>query len=439
MTQTAHRGGAVRRPRAPGSPRRPLPATPRRSNVHRRSAVALARPAAVTQTVLGIEHAGRFHEPTECLGGSEVIAVLALDQLRANGFRVVLACPSDTALTRVAAARGIGVRPCEFLALHRSKDIRIVLRHLLSFVAVGRALTRVCREDRVDVVHAFSVIAALYALIPAMFVRVPFVVHVQDAQPPRPLRRAALRLLGRRATRLICVSEAVADMLREIGVQAEKLVVVHNGVEGRFLEQRAPRSVGFDGPGPRIGLFAHIIPWKGHEVFLDAATLLLRRFPSARFYLVGGRLAGVSEEYVDSLRARSAAPPLAGRVELTGACSDVVPWMAAMDVIVHTSVAPEAFGLVICEAMALGKPVIATDCGAPRELITDGTTGYLAPPGDAAALARTLERVLAQPDPTVGLRAAAACRLRFSPEAFGARLARAYEAVLEDAVPIASA
>jgi glycosyltransferase involved in cell wall biosynthesis len=291
----------------------------------------------------------------------------------------------------------------------------------------------------VDVVHAFSVIAALYALIPAMLAHVPFVVHVQDAQPPRPLRRAALRLLGRRATRLICVSEAVADMLRGIGVQAEKLVVVHNGVEERFLEQKAPRSAGLDGRGPRIGLFAHIIPWKGHEVFLDAAALLVRRFPSARFYLVGGRLAGVSEAYVDSLRARSAAPPLAGRVELTGACSDVVPWMAAMDVIVHTSVAPEAFGLVICEAMALGKPVIATDCGAPRELITDGTTGYLAPPGDVAALARTLERVLEQPDPEVGLRAAAACRLRFSPEAFGARLARAYETVLKDPAPIATA
>lgn len=408
----------------------------RKQRVQRRGAKS-ATAAAPAQwgepkaTVLGLEHAGRFHEPTDCLGGSETIALLALEQLRASGFRVLLACPGDTPLANAASLRGIPVLRCAFLALHRSLDARVLARHARSVVTVGRDLARLCRDENVDIVHAFSVISALYALIAVSLARTPLVLHVQDAQPPRPLKRAALRLLGWRATRLICVSHAVAEMLRGVGVSPEKLVVVHNGVEERFFLNTAtepPREV--CGAGPHVGLFAHIIPWKGQRVFLEAAALVSRRFPEARFYLVGGRLAGVPEAYVESLRARAGEPPLAGRVQLTGARTDVVPWMAAMDVVVHASVAPEAFGLVICEGMALGKPVVAADCGAPRELVTHGKTGYLVPAGDPEALSQALEHVLERRDPDLGCRAAAACRSRFSPEIFGARLTRVYEDLL---------
>ena len=165
-----------------------------------------------------------------------------------------------------------------------------------------------------------------------------------------------------------------------------------------------------NGCGPHIGLFSHILPWKGHHVFLDAAALVAHRFPSARFYLVGATAVGVPTSYVESLHARAETPPLAGCVRFVGPRSDIAPWMAAMDVVVHASVAPEAFGLVIAEGMALGKSVVAADCGAPRELLAHGETGYLAHPGDAQDLARILEQVLERRDPQVECRAAAVAR-----------------------------
>jgi glycosyltransferase involved in cell wall biosynthesis len=384
-------------------------------------------------TVLGVEHAGRFYPPADCLGGSERIALLALEQLATRGFRVLLACPGDTALARAATARGIETCPFGFLAMHRTLDVRTVSQYARSFARLGRDLARLCRDENVDVVHAFSVIAGLYALVSVLRSRIPLLVHVQDAQPPHRLKRAVLWVLGRNGTRLICVSRSVERMLLDVGVQAEKLVLVYNAVEPRFFEPNSGPRAELSGRGPHIGFFAHIIPWKGQHIFLDAAALVARRFPSARFYVVGATAAGVPQSYVESLHARADKPPLAGRVQLMGARSDVAPWMAAMDVVVHASVAPEAFGLVIAEGMALGKLVVAADRGAPPELVTPGVTGYMAPAGDPQALARVLEHVLERKDPEVGRRAAAVARARFAPELFGAELERIYEDVLRAA------
>jgi glycosyltransferase involved in cell wall biosynthesis len=379
-------------------------------------------------TVLGVDHAGRFHPPA--IGGSERIALLALEQLASRGFRVLLACPGETELARAATRRGIPVRPLKFLAMRGSRSVRTLAEYAHSVAALGYELRRLCREERIDVVHAFSLTSALYALAGTVGARRPLVVHIQDAQPPRPLRHAALRIISRNGIRLICVSLAVKEMLREVGVPAEKLALIYNGVEQRFFEPDHERPSNVSGPGPHIGLFSHIIPWKGHHVFLDAAALVARRFPSARFYVVGATIADVPASYVESLHARAHEPPLAGRICFTGPILDVAPWMAAMDVVVHSSVAPEAFGLVIAEGMALGKSVVVADCGAPRELVVHGETGYLAQAGDAQDLARTLEHVLERDDPYVRHRAAAVARARFTPALFGVELEHLYDDVL---------
>lgn len=382
-------------------------------------------------TVLGLEHAGRFFPPADCLGGSERIALLALEQLAGRGYRVLLACPPDTELARAATKRGIAVRPFEFLTLRRTRNVRSIADSVQNVARLGRDIARLCREERVDVLHAFSFIAGFYALVASFQARIPLLVHVQDAQPPHHrLRQLVLRALGHKATRLICVSHAVEEMLRDVGVPAEKLVLLYNAVEPQFFEPNQKALPEVCGRGPHIGLFSHIIPWKGQDVFLAAAGHVARRFPSARFYLVGARAVGVPESYVESLNVRANEPPLAGRVRLAGPCNDVAPLMAAMDVVVHTSVAPEAFGLVIAEGMALGKPVVVADCGAPPELVTDRETGYVARAGDAEGLARVLEDVLERRDPEIGHRAAVVARARFTPELFGAELERLYADVL---------
>ena len=113
-----------------------------------------------------------------------------------------------------------------------------------------------------------------------------------------------------------------------------------------------------------------------------------------RFMVVGGAILGWEGSYPDDLRRLAADLGIADRVHFAGHQADVHPWYDALDVVVHASFG-EPFGLVLVEAMALGKPLVATKLGGPLEIVEDGTSGLLVPPGDPERLAEAVERILA--------------------------------------------
>ncbi|MBV9116993.1 MAG: glycosyltransferase, partial [Acetobacteraceae bacterium] len=158
---------------------------------------------------------------------------------------------------------------------------------------------------------------------------------------------------------------------------------------------------------PVVMLPGRLTGWKGQGVLIDAAARLARS--DARVVLVGsdqGRTA-----YTEGLRQRAAALGLADRLHLTGQCDDMQAALLLADVVVHASTEPEAFGRVVIEAQAMGRPVIAADLGGPAETVEDGATGWLVPPGDPLALATAINRVLALPEEarrTIGAQARAA-------------------------------
>jgi glycosyltransferase involved in cell wall biosynthesis len=130
--------------------------------------------------------------------------------------------------------------------------------------------------------------------------------------------------------------------------------------------------------------------WKGAHVFLEAAARVRRDVPAARFLVVGGALFGLEAAYEGELHALARGLGLGEDVRFTGQQADPGPFLAAADVIVHSSVCPEAFGLVVLEGMAHGKPVVASAAGGPEEIVEPGVTGRLVPPNDADALAQAL-------------------------------------------------
>ena len=131
------------------------------------------------------------------------------------------------------------------------------------------------------------------------------------------------------------------------------------------------------GAAPLVGLVANIRGSKGHDVFLEAARAVLAGEPAARFLIVGDGIG------FDDVRRRVGALGLDDAVQMTGFRRDVPEVMAALDVLVLPSIRSEAASQVIPQALAVGTPVVATDVGGSGEVIRDGDTGRLVPPGDA--------------------------------------------------------
>jgi glycosyltransferase involved in cell wall biosynthesis len=182
------------------------------------------------------------------------------------------------------------------------------------------------------------------------------------------------------------------------------------------------RELGLPLEGPLIGIVGRLQWWKGFHVLIDAMPRILKSHPNAHCVLVGGEHA-MEPEYPNLLRERIASLGLSGRVSMVGLQNNPARWMAAMDVVVHAS-DREPFGMVVIEAMALGKPVVASDSAGPTEIITAGVNGLLTRFGDANALAAAVLRYL--DDPNFARQVGEAARQRaaaFSAPRFAAEVA----------------
>ncbi|WP_042386498.1 glycosyltransferase family 4 protein [Streptacidiphilus melanogenes] len=272
-------------------------------------------------------------------------------------------------------------------------------------------LTRFIRQYRPDVVHAHLIIAMLAARAAAacypralMVSQVPGLVHLRMT-PFRVLDRISLH----RDDLLLGSCRAIAARYRAMGARAVE--VSYYGCDVHRFDPATPAEpfrTEFDlgGTTPAIGMVAYMYPSrfrdfraigvKGHEVFIDAMPLILRRHPQARFFVVGDELVG-DGHYRRRLQERAARLGIADRVEFTGLRSDIGSVMAGLDVLVNPSMDESACYTVV-EALLMLKGVVASEVGGLPDTVHDGRTGLLVPPADAAALAHAVDKLLTDPD-----------------------------------------
>lgn len=293
----------------------------------------------------------------------------------------------------VEEVRALGVEATVVPAGRLSQPDRLLASH--------RALHRWFRRRRAGLAMSWMPKAHLYAAPAALLAGIP-TVWWQHTIPDRRHRmtRYATTLPARA---VLCCSAASAAAQQRIR-PGRRCRVVYPAVDlGRFDRDALPGvkdarvALGLDPEARWIGFVGRLQRWKGVHVFVDAAARVQRARPDVRFALVGGQ--HFSEpDYPALLRARARQQGLGERFRFAGQQSDVRLWMQAMDIGVHASVAPEPFGMVVPEFMALGKPVVAAAAGGPLEVITPGRDGFLTPPRDPEALATTLLALLDDPE-----------------------------------------
>lgn len=247
------------------------------------------------------------------------------------------------------------------------------------------------------------------------------------------------RPLSALVDRYLCISEAVRQqVLRASGVFEAKTRLVYApfefpapGATSAATDLRA--SLGVNGDHRVIANVGRLIPWKGQDVFLRAFASIAEAQPDARALIVGSagdKSAGHTFE--EELRRFVSERALTERVVFTGHRDDVAEIMSASDVVVHSSSQAEPLGRVIMEAIALERPVIATGAGGVPEMVRDGATGFLVPPGDADAMARALASVLEAPERAAGMaaRARREAEGRFAASTFVRAMESEYDRIL---------
>jgi glycosyltransferase involved in cell wall biosynthesis len=265
-----------------------------------------------------------------------------------------------------------------------------------------QALRCLIAEKRVKLVHTnIRVGHDREGIIAAWLTGRPCVCHVRQFEHPGWFDRRLAAL----TSRFIYISQAVQTSHLESGVPCRKGLVVYNGLDVptfvRALDrEKGRKSFNLSADDLAVGIVGRLDAWKGQEIFLRAMAQVKDVVPRAKGIIIG-EVAAENPGYLEVLLALRDELALADRVVFSGFRMDVPVVMSALDILVLASTSPEPFGRVLIEAMAAGKPVVATDAGAAREIIEDGVQGLLIPPGGAEAMARAIIHLLTHRDAAI--------------------------------------
>lgn len=250
------------------------------------------------------------------------------------------------------------------------------------------------KRYRIDLVHLTNGFVPLEALFAARLTGVPSIAHLRGFFRGEGVRRA-------RSAKWFEPSLVIGDSvsvtesyLQSSGLRAPATTIhevvdvprfdasAHLRDEGRAAWQIADDDVA-------VALFGRVMAWKGQKEFVLAMVAAMEHDPTLVAVLVGDGSDGPAT-YFDEVKALIQQSGKADRFRLTGYIEDVEPLYSAMDVVVHASIEPEPCGMVVMEAMAARRPVIAADAGGPRELVRENVDGHLVTPGDVAALTNAI-------------------------------------------------
>lgn len=335
------------------------------------------------------------------IGGPSIHVILLTAGLRRVGYETTLAVGQETEregnLDDLATARGVTLTRLAGLGreIRPVQDVRALI-----------ALFRLMRRTRPQIVHTHTAKAGMLGRLAAVLARVPIVVHTYHGhvlsgyfgRVRTGLFRAIESSLALVSDGLVAVSDSVRDDLVALGVAPPaKMRVMPLGLELGHLAGELPRGqlraeAGFDEHAPLVGIVGRLVPIKDVSTFLAAARLVVDALPSVRFVVVG------DGEERDRLERVARELGLAAVVRFLGWRRDLASVLGDLDLVVNCSL-NEGTPVALIEALAAGRPVVATRVGGTPDLLEDGRYGLLVPPRDAAALAGAMITVLQEPEP----------------------------------------
>ena len=372
----------------------------------------------------------------ERVGGPQLRVLQVADRLNARGFETTVVMPKgDGNFASLLAQAQIPFHDFDLVRLRRSFNPIEHTRYVAKFWSNVMELRRLIRERHIDIVHTNGLMN-LQTPLAARLEGVGLVWHLNDLGTPKLLRLMFLPLVRAWSHRIALAARAVGQYcFPRATLTGKRFQLLYAPVDTRRFNPQVDgtkvrEELGIAPEYSVVGIIANICPGKGQEYFLEAAALIKRKHPDARFLVVGGRLDNRSE-FWSELKTQTANLGLDRDTFFLGRRSDVPEVLRAMTVFVQASDS-EACPMAVLEASASGLPVVATNVGGTPELVEDGVTGILVEPRNAKQIAQAVLRLLDSPEMAcrMGMSGAERMRKHFSLDACVDGHARMYNAVL---------
>ena len=275
---------------------------------------------------------------------------------------------------------------------HRRIDIKTKFEFAPKVFFAASGLAEIIRKENIDIIHAHTRVSQVAASIASRKTGIPYVSTCHGFFKPRLSRR----LFDTWGRKIIAISAPVkAHLEMDFGIRPSRIEMIHNGVDiekfskdySRGEIDAIKRLIGLK-DGPVIGTMGRLSSVKGQRFLVEAMKHIASRNERAQCMIVGaGPEEGVLKEFARSLG-------LEGRVKFTGSVhKEVAPYLACMDVFVLPSI-KEGLGLALLEAMASGRPCVASDVGGITDIIKDGASGMIVPVANGVAIADAVLKLL---------------------------------------------
>jgi len=340
------------------------------------------------------------------VSGAERLLLNVLTRLDGVEFERIMVCPADGPLAGLAAEAGMPVNTVPNLEGRFTWRPGALLRYGKSFLEVIKDFREKIIELNPDLIHANSIRAGLVATGATLGLKMKVVWHLHDLLPRHPLS-SAIRIVAAlsKRSRMIAVSQAVR---KNFGGQLSpflnnRITVILNAIDLKSFSavgndrEEIRKGLSLENDDLAIGIVGQLTPRKGQMELLEAFEKLLRKVPRAVLVIAGAAIFDHDCEYEELLCATAQRLGISHRVRMLGARKDVPEIMRALDLLVINS-RREPFGLVACEAMAVGTPVLATACDGLPEIIEHRRNGWLVPFGDQQPLVEALAFLAERPE-----------------------------------------
>lgn len=356
-----------------------------------------------------ISHKILFLNHNAFLGGAEIVFVKLLKYLNRDIIEPIVITAEEGPLVEQLRAHGVKVHimPIDSGGLAQKRD-----RYELNLIKTVRSLN-ICvryaykiadfaKSRGIDKIFCNNIRAQIYGTLAGYFSNIPVIWRFHDILSGDdfiyPVRKLMSFLGNRRiVVKILPVSQAAENSLRKQGIKDWKLQTIYNGIETfhkSICKNKLRSEYHISSSTKLIGMIGRITPLKGQKIVIEAVSKILKDNPHIVLFIIGAAFSEEEKNYEKSLRRLAENLGVRRQIIFTGFKKNIPSLLTELDLIVHASLKPDSFPTVIIEAMAAGRPVIASNCGGVPEMVQHEETGLLFPCGDSDRLASCIRYAL---------------------------------------------